>query len=105
MAELSSAAMNTILRAAACNDLIAASSSIVRIVVQVREKERSTAVSGTPLTKGNGEASVSVGVVTFKIKNDESITRPSVTLGNRIEKTTGNIDVGETGKLTTDRKR
>ncbi len=70
--------------------------------VQVSEKEWSITVAGTQMTKGNGNASVPTGTVTFNIKNDGTVDHQFEIQGNGIDKKTDNIAPGKTGKLTVD---
>ncbi len=68
--------------------------------VQVSEKEWTITVAGTQMTKGNGDASVPTGTVTFNIKNDGTVDHQFEIQGNGIDKHTDNIAPGKTGKLT-----
>lgn len=68
--------------------------------VNVSEKEWQITVGSTTLTKGNGNAPLKAGTVTFNIKNDGTIAHALEIKGQGIDKKTGNIDPGKTEKLT-----
>ncbi len=70
--------------------------------VPVSEAEWSITVAGTQMTKGNGNASVPTGTVTFSIKNDGTVDHQFEIQGNGIDKKIGNIAPGKTGTLTVD---
>ena len=63
--------------------------------VDVSEKEWSIAVSGTVMTKGQGNASVPTGTVTFNVKNDGSVDHEFEIKGNGVDEKSGNITPGK----------
>jgi len=102
---LALAAIGVLLVAAACGGGGSGSSnSNSGQTVQVSEAEWSITVAGTQMTKGNGDASVPTGTVTFNIKNDGTVDHQFEIQGNGIDKKTDNIAPGKTGKLTVDLK-
>jgi uncharacterized cupredoxin-like copper-binding protein len=67
--------------------------------VTVGETEWSITVSGTVLTKGQGNASVPSGAVTFNIKNDGTVDHEFEIQGNGIDQKTGTITPGQSTTL------
>jgi len=72
--------------------------------VKVSEKEWSITVSGTELTKGQGNASVPTGTVTFDVKNDGTVDHEFEIQGNGIDQKTGSISPGKSATLKVDLK-
>ncbi|HVX31365.1 MAG TPA: cupredoxin domain-containing protein [Nitrolancea sp.] len=98
-------ALAVVLVAAACGGSSNAKSSDGSSkTVKVSEKEWSITVAGTELTKGNGDASVSTGTVTFEITNDGNVAHELEISGNGIDQKTGTIDPGKSATLKVDLK-
>lgn len=104
---LSFAVIGVMVGAAACGGGGGGSSnsnSSSGTTVQVTEKEWSITVGGTELTKGNGDAKLGTGNVTFDIKNDGSVAHELEIQGQGIDQKSGSIDPGKSAKMTVNLK-
>lgn len=99
------AALAIVLVAAACGGgSNANSTNSTSNTVKVSEKEWSITVAGTEMTKGQGNAKVSAGTVTFDVKNDGTVAHAFEISGNGIDQKTDNIAPGKSAKLKVDLK-
>lgn len=99
------ATLAIVLVAGACGGSSGAkSTSSSSNTVKVSEKEWSITVAGTEMTKGQGDAKVSTGTVTFDIKNDGTVAHSFEISGNGIDQKTDNIAPGKSATLKVDLK-
>lgn len=99
------AALAIVLVAAACGGSSSAkSSSSNSNSVNVSEKEWSITVAGTEMTKGQGNAKVSTGTVTFDVKNDGNVAHAFEITGNGVDQKTDTIQPGKSATLKVDLK-
>jgi uncharacterized cupredoxin-like copper-binding protein len=101
------AALAIVLIAAACGGSSSAkssNSSSSSNTVKVSEKEWSITVAGTEMTKGQGNAKVSAGTVTFDVKNDGNVAHAFEINGNGVDQKTDTIQPGKSATLKVDLK-
>jgi uncharacterized cupredoxin-like copper-binding protein len=98
------ATLAVVLVAAACGGSSSAKSSSSSNTVKVSEKEWSITVAGTQLTKGQGNAKVSSGTVTFDVTNDGSVAHAFEITGNGVDQKTDTIQPGKSASLKVDLK-
>lgn len=98
-------ALAIVLVAAACGGSSnAKSSNGSSNTVKVSEKEWSITVAGTQLTKGQGNAKVSTGTVTFDVTNDGNVAHAFEITGNGVDQKTDTIQPGKSATLKVDLK-
>jgi uncharacterized cupredoxin-like copper-binding protein len=91
-------ALAIVLIAAACGGSSNANSSSSK-TVNVSEKEWSITVSGTTMTKGQGDVTIPTGSVTFDVKNDGTVDHAFEIQGNGIDQKTQDIAPGKSTTL------